>query len=206
MWLNVCNFFWMYGIFHALVHIHYILENFSTLPPCLLTVSYYTCTSAWNFPLSITILLTLVKTFFVTEKLIIILFQLYITGGWDSSWFWMGRESQRGKGTPDWMEKAEVSFVNLYLFQNLIHNAKLYVSYSSPVSFSIFCEKCKFFIQLQVTDCIRTLCVNGNLFMTQFEEHWCTLNMNTDWFPIWSTPRSLIAILPLERTFLLRFA
>ena len=141
------------------------------------------------------------KLFFVTEKLIIILFQLFITGGWDSSWFWMGRESQLGRGIPDWMEKAEVSFVNLYLFQNLIHNAKLYVSYSSPVSFRIFFEKCKFFIQLQVTVCIRTY-----LFMTQFEEHWCTLNMSTDWFPIWSTPRSLTAILPLERTFLLRFA
>ena len=116
MWLNVCNFFWMYGVFHAQVHIHYILENFITLPPCLLTVSYYTCTSAWNFPLSITctILLTVVKNFFVTEKLIIILFQLYITGGWDSSWFWMGRESQRGRGTLDWMEKAEVS-LSIYI-------------------------------------------------------------------------------------------
>ena len=64
----MCYFFWMYGVFHAQVHIHYILENFSTLPPCLLTVSYYTCTSAWNFPLSITILLTLVKNFFCDWK------------------------------------------------------------------------------------------------------------------------------------------
>ena len=64
-----------------------------------------------------------------------------------------------GKGITTWKRDPGLNGESRskFLFQNLIHNAKLYVSYSSPspVSYSIFCEKCKFFIQLQVTVCIR---------------------------------------------------